>query len=519
MKFAPLLVALLVVALWPLALAPVSAFAQNATPLPLPMQSLFSGATPLALNATDGVPYELGTAFEARVAGCIVAIRYWKAPSESGAHRGHIWDADGKILASVSFENESDQGWQTATLPAPVAIRANANYLVSVDVHSHFAATQNALTAPLRRGDLSANAGFFGPPGAKPTQSFRGSNYFRDVVFEPSEMARPALPFEHRSYLGWIRDLATEPRPDARWPAIDIDAALMADYDQTFAWMRASGFNEIVLWGLFTDRNWEPDIETTADAARVARIRDLLARAHANGIKVLYGGGLYSWGFEKIIAARPELGRGDARNMSPAVPAAWDVQKRILDYIFSFDFDGCSLQSADLGRNADPELAPLSDLEYHALINDRAAAYVKATYPGKIVGVSGWGMNFGKRADLPAIRQLTRHLDYLVDVQDTAAPWRAELIVAIAPCAYGSTASPNVEPPSHWARDRWFLPIIARMARQIQELHAEGGRAVETYMRARANPGDEAAIAVAARLLLRPDADWKTETRAALDEI
>ncbi len=332
-------------------------------------------------------------------------------------------------------------------------------------------------------------------------------------------------PFLHRSYLGWVRDLATHPKPTHpspadKWPNVAIDDDLLADYEQTFAVLQKAGFNEIVLWGLFTSRNWLPDVEHTIDEARAGQVRHLIAQGHAHGLKVLYGGGLYSWGFENIIAAHREVAGGTSETvMRPLHPLAWEFQRRIFDFVLSFPFDGISMQSGDLGRNDSPETAVWSDIQYHAFLTDKAARYLKANYPDKMLAVSGWGLNFGDPADLPFILQMTRDLTYLVDVQDSAAPWRPQMIEAIRPCCYGSTGSPNVEPPLHWARDRWFLPILKRMVIQMQTIHAQGARAVETYMRVLANPGEEAALRVAGAVELQPDRAWDDITREVLNDI
>jgi hypothetical protein len=87
----------------------------------------------MLLDWNDGINYEQGTVFSSATAGNIMAIRFWKASNETGTHFGHLWTADGQLLATVAFENESASGWQQQNLPTPVAVDANSQYVVSVN--------------------------------------------------------------------------------------------------------------------------------------------------------------------------------------------------------------------------------------------------------------------------------------------------------------------------------------------------------------------------------------------------
>ncbi|PPS42787.1 N,N-dimethylformamidase beta subunit family domain-containing protein [Chroococcidiopsis sp. TS-821] len=149
-------------------------------------QTIFTTQSPSIPNVSDGVPYELGMRFRSAKAGRIIAIRYWKAASEPGSHIGRIWSTNGTILASVTFTNETTSGWQQATLSTPLLIQANTTYVVTVNVNSYFAISYDQLANSIVNGDLSSvagNNGVYGVPGALPQNSFRNSNYFRDIVF------------------------------------------------------------------------------------------------------------------------------------------------------------------------------------------------------------------------------------------------------------------------------------------------------------------------------------------------
>lgn len=165
----------------------------NPPPSPTGNQTIFTTQVPQVSNGTDGVPYELGMKFRSAKAGQITAIRYWKAPSDTGSHVGKIWSSTGSLLASVAFANETASGWQQQVLNTPLNIQANTTYVVSVNISSHYVTTNSGLAASIVNGDLSSvtdgSNGVYGNVGSLPTNSWQNSNYFRDVVFAAGNFA------------------------------------------------------------------------------------------------------------------------------------------------------------------------------------------------------------------------------------------------------------------------------------------------------------------------------------------
>ena len=76
-----------------------------------------------------------------------------------------------------------------------------------------------------------------------------------------------------------------------------------------------------------------------------------------------------------------------------------------------------------------------------------------------------------------------------------------------------------MEPPQHWARDRWFLPSCRAVHRHLQALRSDGGRACEFFFHILANPGSELTWHVAGRTLADPQAALEKHLRAALEEL
>ncbi|MBW4550074.1 MAG: DUF4082 domain-containing protein [Aphanocapsa sp. GSE-SYN-MK-11-07L] len=164
------------------------------SPVVTTYETVFSLADmPNFTNITDGVgvSYELGLKFRSVTAGVVQAIRYWKAPSETGTHVGKIWSSTGQLLASVTFTNETSYGWQEQALATPFRIQANTTYTISVNANSYYAFTSNRLTSVVDSGDMTTvsnggnggGGGVLGSINALPTQSFQNSNYYRDLVF------------------------------------------------------------------------------------------------------------------------------------------------------------------------------------------------------------------------------------------------------------------------------------------------------------------------------------------------
>lgn len=153
--------------------------------------TLFTTQIPNYPDDTDnGVSYELGVKFQTMQSGHITAIRYYKAEDDTGTHTGRIWDSSGNPLGSVAFTNETQYGWQQATLTTPIPVSANKTYVVSVNANQFYVSTPNGLATAITNGPLQtvadgANGVLNTAPGRFPSSSFQNSNYFRDVVLGP----------------------------------------------------------------------------------------------------------------------------------------------------------------------------------------------------------------------------------------------------------------------------------------------------------------------------------------------
>jgi len=173
----------------------------------LPPRSAGAATCPCTLFAATQVPanpaendpdaVELGVKFRADQAGFVTGIRFYKGTGNSGTHTGSLWQTDGTRLATVTFSGESATGWQQATFAAPVAVAAGTTYIASYYAPAgryaadanYFASTgvTNSPLLALANGEDGGNGVYrYGVGGGFPSSSFQASNYWVDVVFNPS---------------------------------------------------------------------------------------------------------------------------------------------------------------------------------------------------------------------------------------------------------------------------------------------------------------------------------------------
>ena len=142
-------------------------------------------ANPSATNDTNQV--ELGLKFRSSVAGSVMGVRFYKGASNTGTHVGHLWSSTGRLLASVTFTNETASGWQTAMFSQPVAISANTTYVISYNApKGGYAWNSNYFTsAGMTSGSLKAiNSTYAYGANVFPTSNWQNANYWVDVVFK-----------------------------------------------------------------------------------------------------------------------------------------------------------------------------------------------------------------------------------------------------------------------------------------------------------------------------------------------
>jgi hypothetical protein len=161
-----------------------------------PGDTVFDFSTPTSADSGDTSSVELGMGFVASSNGTVTGIRFYKSAANTGTHVGSLWSSTGTLLGSGTFSNESASGWQTLTFTTPVTVTAGTRYVAGyLAPNGHYAATPNGFASGVDNGPLQADASsgttpngrfFYGSTSTFPTNTFSATNYWVDVLFQPS---------------------------------------------------------------------------------------------------------------------------------------------------------------------------------------------------------------------------------------------------------------------------------------------------------------------------------------------
>ncbi|WP_308250072.1 DUF4082 domain-containing protein [Sphaerisporangium fuscum] len=162
-----------------------------------PSNSLWNdSATPAVDAHPDTSPVVLGVKFTPTTNGTIRGVRFYKSVFNTGTHIGSLWTSDGQLLASVTFTNETDSGWQEAYFDTPVPVTAGTTYITSYNTLSgHFSYTRPYFSSswtnyPLVAPSDAASGGngvyVYSAANAFPNNTFQATNYWVDTLFDPA---------------------------------------------------------------------------------------------------------------------------------------------------------------------------------------------------------------------------------------------------------------------------------------------------------------------------------------------
>lgn len=161
-------------------------------------QTLWSeSAAPKDPTDPDTNSVNLGVKFKSDVAGYVTGIRFYKGPENTGAHIASLWTRRGQLLATAKFANETSSGWQQVKFAVPVRIAANTIYIASYlapngkyandDDYFATAGVDSGTLHALRNGAAGGNGVYrYSSTTAFPNSSYRATNYWVDVMFQPA---------------------------------------------------------------------------------------------------------------------------------------------------------------------------------------------------------------------------------------------------------------------------------------------------------------------------------------------
>ncbi|MFG3442160.1 DUF4082 domain-containing protein [Nonomuraea sp. NPDC047897] len=154
-------------------------------------------ATPAVVSQPDTQAVTLGVKFRASTKGTVSGVRFYKGPQNTGTHVGSLWSAAGALLANATFTDESASGWQEVSFSPPVEIQANTTYVASYHTTvGRYSITRPYFTSAFTNGPLTAPSSgaaggngvyTYGAANAFPTETYQATNYWVDVVFQPSD--------------------------------------------------------------------------------------------------------------------------------------------------------------------------------------------------------------------------------------------------------------------------------------------------------------------------------------------
>jgi Domain of unknown function (DUF4082)/Bacterial Ig domain/Fibronectin type III domain/Lysyl oxidase len=163
--------------------------------------TIFDATTPATIDSGDGRSVELGVKFTSEVSGTVTGIRFYKAATNTGTHIGTLWTSSGTLLASATFTGETGSGWQQVNFSSPVAINANTTYIAAYFApKGHYSDTASGFASagvknpPLQAlaNSVSANGVYaYSAKSAFPSSSYKATNYWVDVNFEPPPTTAP----------------------------------------------------------------------------------------------------------------------------------------------------------------------------------------------------------------------------------------------------------------------------------------------------------------------------------------
>jgi hypothetical protein len=197
--------------------------------------TIFTNQAPKATEGDRDMRYELGTKFKTTVGARVVKARVYASASEEGEHTVRLWRAADSTLVAGPYAwsfAAGTEGWKEFTLPEPVVIEGNTDYIVAVTngTDQWYFCTEGAFNSPINNGPFVTyvGSGLFGTTlGDMPEQTWNNSNYYRDVVVETLPVASGPNPADgalavvvgllmwtpgdgarfHDVYLGTTRDL------------------------------------------------------------------------------------------------------------------------------------------------------------------------------------------------------------------------------------------------------------------------------------------------------------------------
>lgn len=327
--------------------------------------------------------------------------------------------------------------------------------------------------------------------------------------------------FIYKSAIGvWINDVRATAFQTNNWPPMRIDERTEESLYRCVDVLSQWGYNQFCLWGLLNSYSWSLGFARERNDVRLQKVQKFIIYAHEKGIRIIYGLGIYSWGYDQILSHYPSVRGTSKQAMCGSKEESFDWVAKMIDFIFeTLNVDGLHLESADQGRCRCSECERLDDFSYHCELNTRAAKYVRQKWPNKIVMVNmiswqSWDKRITKdsKTEIERLQTLGDYTDYIIDpghlghyVDESLLP----SFVANLPCAFGNAGGFWTYSWPAWNRLRALLPYTRTAYDALRALYRVGGRAVEYYTGPLYNPGVEINTAFAGYMINNAGAGYQ----------
>ena len=161
--------------------------------------TILTTQTPDTTGGSDGLRNALGVRFGTTAKGKITKVRLYTTAKETGIHYVSLWNyQSGELLTEEIYTWNiiaGYEGWREFTLPTPVSVKPNVEYVVSVTAGDDCSYQRgiDQFASSLTNGYLYtfANSGVYSANANVATTTMpaatTASNYFRDVVFVVDE--------------------------------------------------------------------------------------------------------------------------------------------------------------------------------------------------------------------------------------------------------------------------------------------------------------------------------------------
>jgi hypothetical protein len=159
--------------------------------------TIFATAKPINSVDPDPNAVTLGVKFFSTVGGTISGIRFYRAHNNTNGYTVKLFTTGGALLASARTAKDTCAlpCWEQVSFAAPISISPKTTYIAAYYTsNGRYAGDSNGLTNGYGAGPLYAQAtgGNLGGNGVYtystgfPNQTYQNSNYWVDVLFQPT---------------------------------------------------------------------------------------------------------------------------------------------------------------------------------------------------------------------------------------------------------------------------------------------------------------------------------------------